>query len=371
MEGVQRHKIMMTTYNFSAGPGVMPEEVITQIKQEFEKNEQTHMSIIEISHRSKQFQTIVTDAENKLRQLMHISDEYAVVFLQGGGSTQFEMMPLNFATNHHEIAFLDSGNFAQKAVEAARELGNKVTTLNSTKNMHYQKLPLLPDDFDATTYDYLHIVTNNTIEGATFHQNNLPKTTGRLVADMSSNILAEPYHVSDFDAIFAGGQKNLGPAGVTVAILKKSWLAEQDVTGVGPMMRYQNHIDKNSMYNTSPVFAIYALNLVLDWVIQQGGVTEMYRRNLEKSKRLYAYLDQSEFYTAPVEASARSLTNIVFTTGDLEKDKVIAKQATEEGLFNLRGHRSVGGFRASLYNAQPMSAVDALIAFLQKVEQQA
>lgn len=371
MEGVQRHKIMMKTYNFSAGPGVMPEEVITQITQAFETNAHTHMSIIEISHRSKQFQTIITDAEKKLRELMHISDEYAIVFLQGGGSTQFEMIPLNFATKHHSIALLDSGNFAEKAAEAAKQLGNKVSILNSTKDKHYQKLPLLPDNFDATSADYLHIVTNNTIEGATFHQNNLPKTAGRLVADMSSNILAEPYNVSDFDAIFAGGQKNLGPAGVTVAIIKKSWLTEQDLTGVGPMMRYQNHIDKQSMYNTPPVFAIYALNLVLDWVIQQGGVTEMYRRNLEKAARLYAYLDQSEFYTAPVEVSARSLTNIVFTTGDLEQDKVIAKQATEAGLFNLNGHRSVGGFRASLYNAQPMSAVDALIAFLQKVEQQA
>ena len=359
---------MMTTYNFSAGPGVLPEAVITQIKQEFEKNEHTHMSIVEISHRSQQFQDIVAEAEQKLRQLMQIPADYAVVFLQGGGSLQFEMMPLNFATQQQKIAILDSGNFAAKAGEAATQLGKDVTILDSTKTQNYQGLPSLPTDFEATAYDYLHIVTNNTIEGATFHQENLPQTSGRLVADMSSNILAEPYQVTDFDAIFAGGQKNLGPAGVTVAILKKDWLAEQDLTGVGPMMRYQNHIDKQSMYNTSPVFAIYALNLVLDWVIAQGGVSAMYDRNLEKANRLYDYLDQSTFYTAPVERAARSLTNVVFTTGDLVRDKAIVKQATETGLFNLGGHRSVGGFRASLYNAQPIAAVDALIMFLKKVE---
>ena len=359
---------MMTTYNFSAGPGVLPETVITQIKQEFEKNAHTHMSIVEISHRSQQFQTIVAEAEQKLRQLMQIPDDYAVVFLQGGGSLQFEMMPLNFATQQQKIAILDSGNFAAKAGEAAIQLGKDVTILNSTKTQSYQVLPNLPTDFDATAYDYLHIVTNNTIEGATFHHEILPKTTGRLIADMSSNILAEPYQVTDFDAIFAGGQKNLGPAGVTVAIIKKSWLAEQDLTGVGPMMRYQNHIDKQSMYNTSPVFAIYALNLVLDWVLAQGGVAAMYARNLEKANRLYAYLDQSTFYTAPVENAARSLTNVVFTTGDLARDQAIAKQAAAAGLFNLGGHRSVGGFRASLYNAQPIAAVDALITFLKKVE---
>nr|WP_220742554.1 3-phosphoserine/phosphohydroxythreonine transaminase [Leuconostoc palmae] len=359
------------TYNFSAGPGVLPSEVITQIKQEFEHNEHTHMSIIEISHRSKKFQKIVSDAEQKLRQLMSIPEDYAVIFLQGGGSTQFEMLPLNLATHKQHVAILDSGNFAAKAAEAVLELGKNVTVLNSTKSIKYQTLPELPSNFNSEKYDYLHIVTNNTIEGATYHQNNLPETDGRLVADMSSNILAEPYDISRFDAIFAGGQKNLGPAGVTVAIIKKDWLSEQDITGVGPMMRYKNHIDKQSMYNTAPVFSIYALNLVLDWVLQQGGVDEMYQRNLAKSKKLYDYLDQSTFYSAPVKSADRSLTNVVFTTGNLEQDKKIAKAAEEEGLFNLSGHRSVGGFRASLYNAQPMAAVDALISYLKKVEKQA
>lgn len=349
----------------------MPEEVMTTIKQEFEKNERSHMSVIEISHRSKKFQHIVADAEQKLRQLMAIPDDYAVVFLQGGGSMQFEMMPLNLATKQQNVAVLDSGNFSTKAAEAARQVGKTMTIVASTKEQRYQKLPILPANFNGSSFDYLHIVTNSTIEGAAFHQNNLPQTEGRLVADMSSNILAEPYDISDFDAVFAGGQKNLGPAGVTVAIIKKDWLADQDLTGVGPMMRYQNHIDKQSMYNTSPVFSIYALDLVLTWVLEQGGVSEMYRRNLEKSEKLYTYLDQSSFYTAPVEKSARSLTNIVFTTGDIQRDKLIAQQAEQSGLFNLAGHRSVGGFRASLYNAQPVDAVDALITFLQKVEQNA
>jgi len=358
----------MTTYNFSAGPGVIPEEVVTQVKNEFEKNEHTQLSIMEISHRSETFQNIIFDAEQKLRELMAIPDEYAVVFLQGGGSLQFEMLPLNFATHQQNVALLDSGNFAAKAGEAIEALGKKLTVIDSTKQQHYQQLPSLPSDFNADAYDYLHIVTNNTIEGATFHQNNLPVTSGRLVADMSSNILAEPYDINTFDAVFAGGQKNLGPAGVTLAIVRKEWLDQQDITGVGPMMRYQNHIDKQSMFNTSPVFSIYVMDLVLNWVAQQGGVAEMHRRNLMKSQRLYDFIDQSNYFSAPVATEERSLTNIIFTTGDLQNDKAIAKQATQEGLFNLAGHRSVGGFRASLYNAQPIEAVDALISFLQKVE---
>ncbi|MGL5888016.1 MAG: 3-phosphoserine/phosphohydroxythreonine transaminase [Leuconostoc suionicum] len=358
----------MTNYNFSAGPGVLPTPVLTKIKNEFIKNEFTHMSIIEISHRSTQFEEIINSAEERLRDLMNISDDYGVAFIQGGGSTQFEMLPLNFANNKNRIAVLDSGNFASKAAQAAVNIGKQATILDSSKMDHYHHLPMLSTDFNADEYDYLHLTTNNTIEGATYHQSFLPKTAGRLTADMSSNILAEPYDVNDFDAIFAGAQKNLGPAGVTVAIVKKDWLKEQNIENVGSMLRYQNYLDKHSMYNTPPVFSIYALNLVLEWVQEQGGVDSMYAQNIEKSSKLYDYLDNSTFYHALVDESARSLTNVVFTTADLERDQAIAKDATKEGLFNLSGHRSVGGFRASLYNAQPIEAVDALITFLKKAE---
>lgn len=358
----------MATYNFSAGPGVLPTPVISQIKADLAQNEFTYLSILEISHRSAQFEKIMASAQQRLRDLMSIPDEYGVAFVQGGGSLQFEMLPLNLATNKQSIAVLDSGNFAAKAAQAAQMLGKEVTIVGSSKSQHYRYLPQLTGDFDANAYDYLHITTNNTIEGTTYHQDMLPQTTGRLTADMSSNILAEPYDITQFDAVFAGAQKNLGPAGVTLAIVKKNWLASQSIENVGPMMRYQNYLDKDSMYNTPPVFSIYALDLVLSWVQAEGGVDEMTRRNQLKAAKLYDFLDESRLFEAPVKTSDRSLTNIVFTTNDAKRDAQITAQAKENGLFNLGGHRSVGGFRASLYNAQPMAAVDALIEFLNKVE---
>ncbi|CAK1229474.1 Phosphoserine aminotransferase (SerC) [Fructobacillus tropaeoli] len=367
---VKKEEKTLSSYNFSAGPGVLPSPVIKQIREDLEKEENSHYSILEISHRSARFDEIIHHAEDRLRQLMDIPDDYAVLFIQGGGSLQFEMLPLNLANHKNKIAVLDSGNFANKAAKAAQAVGKEATIVASSKQDRYRYLPELPADFDAADYDYLHITTNNTIEGSTYHQDNLPKTTGHLVADMSSNILAEPYNVSDFSAIFAGAQKNLGPAGVTLAIVKKDWLAEQKIEGVGPMMRYQSYIDKDSMYNTPPVFSIYALSLVLDWVFEQGGVKQLYLNNQKKAKRLYDYLDQSDFYQVPVSGEERSLTNVVFTTGDSDLDKKISLQADQEGLHNLAGHRSVGGFRASLYNAQPMAAVEALITFLEKAEKE-
>ncbi|GAP02710.1 phosphoserine aminotransferase [Fructobacillus pseudoficulneus] len=360
----------MTSYNFSAGPGVLPSSVIQQIRKDLEQEENSHYSILEISHRSAKFEQIIAHAEKRLRELMAIPADYAVLFIQGGGSLQFEMLPLNLANQKKKIAVLDSGNFANKAAKAAEAVGKSVEIVGSSKADKYRFLPELPGDFQAEQYDYLHITTNNTIEGSTYHQDNLPQTTGHLVADMSSNILAEPYDVTKFSAIFAGAQKNLGPAGVTVAIIKKDWLAEQKITGVGPMMRYQSYIDKDSMYNTPPVFSIYALSLVLDWVSDQGGVAQMYQNNQKKAEKLYQYLDESDFYQVPVQGADRSLTNVVFTTGDADLDRKISQQADQEGIHNLAGHRSVGGFRASLYNAQPMAAVDTLIAFLERAKQE-
>ncbi|WP_395320016.1 3-phosphoserine/phosphohydroxythreonine transaminase [Fructilactobacillus frigidiflavus] len=358
----------METFNFSAGPGVLPTPVISQIKADLAQQEFSHLSMLEISHRSSQFEAIMNSAQQRLRQLMKIPADYEVAFIQGGGSLQFEMLPLNLATQLQKIAVLDSGNFAAKAAQAAQMVGKEVDIVASSKAEKYRYLPQLPKDFQADTYDYLHLITNNTIEGTAYHADNLPQTTGYLTADMSSNILAEHYDVRKFGAIFAGAQKNLGPAGVTIAIIKKDWLDEQNITGVGPMMRYQNYFAKNSMYNTPPVFAIYALDLVLKWVQINGGVSEMFRRNQEKASKLYDFLDESKLFDAPVKREDRSLTNVVFTTHNQDRDARIVSEATANGLFNLGGHRSVGGFRASLYNAQPMAAVDRLIEFLHTVE---
>ncbi|WP_429970258.1 3-phosphoserine/phosphohydroxythreonine transaminase [Fructilactobacillus sp. Tb1] len=358
----------METFNFSAGPGVLPTPVISQIKSDLAQQEFTHLSMLEISHRSAQFEAIMNSAQQRLRQLMQIPDDYEVAFIQGGGSLQFEMLPLNLATHQQKIAVLDSGNFAAKAAKAAQMVGKKVEIVASSKADKYRYLPELPQNFNANEYDYLHLTTNNTIEGTTYHQADLPQTKGYLTADMSSNILAEPYDVTKFGAIFAGAQKNLGPAGVTLVIVKKDWLADQNIAGIGPMMQYQNYFAKNSMYNTPPVFAIYALDLVLKWVQDNGGVAEMFKRNQAKANKLYDFLDNSKLFAAPVKPADRSLTNVVFTTNDQDRDARIVKLATANGLFNLGGHRSVGGFRASLYNAQPMAAVDRLIEFLDQVE---
>ncbi|CAK8054178.1 3-phosphoserine/phosphohydroxythreonine transaminase [Eupransor demetentiae] len=360
----------MQSFNFSAGPAVLPASVLSQIQRDLQEAQGSQTSILEISHRSATFQKIIDQAQKRLRDLMKIPNDYAVLFIQGGGSLQFEMMPLNFANKTGKVAVLDSGSFAHKAALAATAVGKEGVEVASSRAEKYRFLPSLPSDFDPADYDYLHITANNTIEGTAYHANNLPQTTGRLVADMSSNILAEPYDITKFDAVFAGAQKNLGPAGITLAIVKKEWLAEQTLHNVGPMMSYQTYIDKDSLYNTPPVFAIYALNLVLGWLEEQGGVEVMFKKHQVMAGKLYDYLDHSDFYHALVKGDQRSWTNVVFTTGDAKRDAAIAEKADKAGLHNLAGHRSVGGFRASMYNAQADEAVEALITFLEQVRKE-
>lgn len=357
----------MTTYNFSAGPSSLPTEVMTQITQELTKNQATHMSILEISHRTPQFENILDEAKASLKSLLDLPDNYKVMFLSGGGTTQFEMVPMNLATRLKKIAILDSGNFAHKPIGAAEALNVTVDVPSTTRSIKYRELPHLPAQFDDTQYDYVHLVTNNTIEGTTYHQEDIPDVQ-HLVADMSSNILAEPYDFKKFDLIFAGAQKNLGIAGITLAIVNQDWLDEQDLSHLAPMQKYQTAIDKDSMYNTPPVFAIYVLNLVLKWIKQSGGIAGLYEKNQRKAHKLYDYLDHSSFFDAMVTGKERSLTNVVFTSGDATRDAQIAQKASQAGFYNLAGHRSVGGFRASLYNAQPEQAVDDLIAYLKNVE---
>ncbi|WP_288762023.1 3-phosphoserine/phosphohydroxythreonine transaminase [uncultured Lacticaseibacillus sp.] len=355
----------MPTYNFAAGPAVMPEPVINQIQRELPSLGGSGMSITEISHRSAAFTDIIERAEADLRALMDIPDDYAVLWMQGGGTGQFAAAPLNLAITHQRIALLDSGHWAVRAGDEATSLGFKVDVVGSTKADHYHTLPELAHPLTADTYDYLHITTNNTIEGTAFHE--LPATNGTtLVGDMSSNILAERYNVRDFGLIFAGAQKNLGPAGVTIVIVRRDLVHQ--VSHLPSMLNYQLFMDKHSLYNTPPVFAIYACGLVLQWLREQGGVDEMERRNREKSGRLYDFLDESKLFYNPVAANARSLTNVPFMTGDADLDAQVIAACQAAGLMNLKGHRSVGGLRASLYNALPLAAVDALIDCLYHFE---
>ncbi|MQS53588.1 3-phosphoserine/phosphohydroxythreonine transaminase [Companilactobacillus mishanensis] len=354
----------MTIYNFSAGPATMPQPVIQQIKNDLPSYKNSGMSVMEISHRSSLFDGIIADAEQDLRDLMNIPDNYKVLFFQGGGTLQFTAAPLNLATKYHRIGLLDSGHWADRAGDEASRIGVKVDVLDSTKDIKYTELPVLKD-LKQDTYDYVHITTNNTIEGTAYSK--IPDTGAtELVGDQSSNFLAQQYKVEDFGAIMAGAQKNLGIAGLTIVIVRDDLIGK--AKNLPSMVDYELFAKKNSMFNTPPVFAIYAAGLVLKWLKEQGGVPEMERRNLKKSGLLYDYLDNSKLFTAPVKKADRSLTNIPFITGDPDVDTDLISKATAAGLLNIKGHRSVGGMRASLYNAMPYEGAQALVDFLEKYE---
>lgn len=357
----------MTVYNFAAGPATLPDPVIKQIQEELPSLDGTGMSILEISHRSSLFDNIINTAEQDLRDLMHIPDNYHILFFQGGGTGQFAAAPLNLATNHKRIALLDSGHWATRAGDEAANLGVQVDVLASTRDDHYQKLPQMPNPISNKDYDYLHITTNNTIEGTAYHQ--LPEHGNvTLVGDLSSNFLAEEYNVTDFGLIFAGVQKNVGPAGVTIAIVRNDLV--KPVEHIPSILNYNLFVKKNSMFNTPPVFAIYASGLVLKWLKQQGGIAEIERINRQKSALLYDFLDDSKLFSNHIKKTDRSLTNIPLTTGDADLDKQVIQATTDAGLMNLKGHRSVGGLRASLYNAMPLAGVQALVDFLHNFERQ-
>lgn len=354
----------MTIYNFSAGPATMPAPVIKQIKQDLPSYDDSGMSVMEISHRSALFDEIIDNAQQDLRDLLQIPDDYQVLFFQGGCTLQFTAAPMNLATKYQRIALLDSGHWADRAKDEAKRIGYQVDVLDSTKDKHYTTLPTLKD-LPQATYDYLHITTNNTIEGTAY--TDLPKTGAtELVGDMSSNLLGQRYNVKDFGAIMAGAQKNLGIAGLTIVIVKNELIGK--AKNLPSMVDYELFAKKNSMFNTPPVFAIYTAGLVLKWLKQQGGVAEMERRNRQKSGLLYDFLDNSKLFTAPVSKECRSLTNIPFITGLPDVDNELIAQAADDGLLNIKGHRSVGGMRASLYNAMPYQGVEKLVDFLNKFE---
>lgn len=351
-------------YNFSAGPAVMPKSVVKKIQAELPSYKGSGMSIMEISHRSSLYVDMQNEAESNLRQLMNVPDDYDVLFLQGGGTLQFDTIPLNLARKEKTVAVVDSGHWAVRARQEADLLpGISTYAAASGEAENYTKLPYSLN-LDKPC-DYVHVTLNNTIEGTMYRK--LPDVKGNVVvADMSSNILAQRYNVEDFGLIMAGAQKNIGPAGLTVVIVKHSLLDESQK--LPSMLDYVKLSKKHSTLNTPPVFAIYAAGLVFKQLLEEGGVDAAQKRNEEKSRLLYEFLDNSKLFKSPVFANDRSTTNIPFVTGDEELDRRFIKEADEAGFKNLKGHRLVGGMRASLYNAFPLEGVRALVEFMEKFE---
>lgn len=358
----------MTVYNFAAGPAVLPKEVLKKVQAELLDFNNSGMSILEISHRSQLFVDVYENAKAHIYKLMNLDDqEYDVLFMQGGGTTQFTAVPLNLAYQYHRAAYIDTGHWSERAVEEARLIkGVEADILASSKDQHYTTLPKVPA-ISQDTYDYVHITTNNTIMGTAWQE--LPETNGTpLVGDLSSNFLGQDYPFEKFDLMYAGAQKNLAPAGVTIVILKKSLLGH--VKGLPSMLDYTKQATKKSALNTPPVFQIYVAGLVLKWIDEQGGIKAMDARNRKKAQLLYDCLDNSKLFKNNVDPHYRSLMNVPFVTGNAQLDAKFVKEAQEHGLLNLKGHRLVGGMRASIYNAMPYDGVVALCDFIQQFEKE-
>ena len=353
---------MERVYNFSAGPSMLPEEVLKRAQAEMLCYEDSGCSVMEMSHRSPVYEKIIADAESLLRRVMQIPDNYKVLFLQGGASTQFASVPLNLLSGSGKADYILSGQFSTKAYQEAQKYGD-IVAVASSKDGNFSYIPKTDKNSFRADADYVHICFNNTIYGTKF--NYIPDTQNvPLVADMSSCILSEPFDVSKFGVIYAGAQKNMAPAGLTVVIIREDLLgkAKQDTPA---MLNYKLMADNNSMYNTPPCYCIYIAKLVYEWILRIGGLQEMKNRNERKAKLLYDYLDSQNYYIAPVEKQSRSMMNVTFVTGDSELDKKFAKEAEANGLINLKGHRSVGGMRASIYNAMPYEGVEKLVAFME------
>ncbi len=356
---------MNRVFNFSAGPSGLPLEILQQAAAEMTDYRGCGMSVMEMSHRSQEFKQIIETAESDLRDLMNIPDNYRVLFLQGGGTLQFSMVPLNLLRNTKKADYIITGQWAKKAAKEAEKFGDIRIAATSEPDIYTYIPKLKREDFRADA-DYVYITTNNTIYGSRF--NYIPDTGDViLAADQSSNFLSQVYDVTDFGLIFAGAQKNVGPAGVTIVIVR------DDLIGHCPAdapiyLDYKIHADKGSMYNTPPCYSIYMAGLMFQWIKKQGGVPAIQRHNEEQAARLYDFIDNSSLYRCPVAAEDRSLMNVVFVTGDADLDKKFVSEAKTNGLVNLGGHRTVGGMRASIYNAMPDEGVDRLISFMKKFE---
>ncbi len=357
---------MSRVYNFSAGPAVLPEEVLKEAADEMLDYKGTGMSVMEMSHRSKAYDTIIKEAEQDLRDLMDIPDNYKVLFLQGGASQQFAMIPMNLMKNG-VADYIVTGQWAKKAYQEGCKYG-KAVKIASSEDETFSYIPDcsdLPIDEDA---DYVYICENNTIYGTKFKT--LPNTKGKtLVADVSSCFLSEPVDVSKYGVIYGGVQKNIGPAGVVIVIIREDLIPDQVDEKVPTMLQYKTHADAQSLYNTPPAYGIYICGKVFKWIKKMGGLQEMQKKNIEKAQILYDFLDSSRLFKGTVRKEDRSLMNVPFVTGNDELDAKFVAEAKEAGFENLKGHRTVGGMRASIYNAMPKEGVEKLVEFMKKFEE--
>jgi len=357
---------MGRVYNFSAGPAVLPEEVLKEAAEEMMDYRGSGMSVMEMSHRSKVYDTIIKEAEADLRELMNIPDNYKVLFLQGGASLQFAMIPMNLMKNG-TADYIVTGQWAKKAYQEAQKYG-KAVAVASSADKTFSYLPDCTDLPISEDADYVYICENNTIYGTKFHT--LPNTKGKtLVADVSSCFLSEPVDVSKYGVIYGGVQKNVGPAGVVIVIIREDLITEDVLPGTPTMCQYKTHADAESLYNTPPTYGIYICGKVFKWLKARGGLSAMKEYNEKKAKILYDFLDQSTLFKGTVVKADRSLMNVPFITGNDELDALFVKEATAAGFVNLKGHRSVGGMRASIYNAMPIEGVEKLVAFMKEFEE--
>ena len=358
---------MSRVYNFSAGPAVLPEEVLKEAADEMLDYKGSGMSVMEMSHRSKVFQNIIDEAEADLRDLMGIPSNYKVLFLQGGASLQFSMIPMNLMKNG-VADYIVTGQWAKKAYAEAQKYG-KANKIASSEDKTFSYIPDCSDLPISPDADYVYICENNTIYGTKYKK--LPNTKGKtLVADVSSCFLSEPVNVSDYGIIYGGVQKNIGPAGMVISIIRDDLITDDVLPGTPTMMKFKTHADAGSLYNTPNCYCIYMCGKVFKWLKKMGGLEVMKQRNEEKAKLLYDFLDQSKLFKGTVVPEDRSLMNVPFITGNADLDAKFVKESKEAGLENLKGHRTVGGMRASIYNAMPKEGVETLVAFMKKFEEE-
>ena len=356
---------MKRVYNFSAGPAVLPEEVLKEAADEMLDYKGTGMSVMEMSHRSKAYDNIIKEAEADLRELMNIPDNYKVLFLQGGASQQFAMIPMNLMKNR-VADFIVTGQWAKKAYQEAQKYG-KANKIASSEDKTFSYIPDCSDLPISEDADYVYICENNTIYGTKFKT--LPNTKGKtLVADVSSCFLSEPVDITKYGIIYGGVQKNIGPAGVVIVIIREDLITDTPLEGTPTMLTYKTHADAQSLYNTPPAYGIYICGKVFKWLKKMGGLEAMKVHNEKKAKILYDFLDQSELFKGTVVPEDRSLMNVPFVTGNEELDAKFVAEAKAAGFENLKGHRTVGGMRASIYNAMPIEGVEKLVEFMKEFE---